>query len=1008
MAADEEISIKLTVTGFSDFMGDLRSAKKAADDFAAGINAVKFDGFSKGFTDAGQGANTASGHISTFADKTGGLIGKLGDLGGSAAKATVSGLESIGKSALGAVEGFVKLGVESAKTAASFGKNFVKSSVSAFAEFDQSLNTIKATATDVDDKVFKKLQDSAIDLGAKLPLSTKQVADGFVELSKAGFSADQILKGLGGATANLAVAGNLEVGKSAGILGSALRDFGKDAQDANHFAAVLATTANASAIDITDMNESLKYAGPIANAAGISFEETSQMIGILGNNMIKGSQAGTSLRSIITRVTTGAGHAGDAMIALGVSTTDSNGKMKPFSQTMEELRTKFAGMNEQQQLNYANQIAGQSAMTGFLTLMRTGKTDMDSMTNSIAGADKQFGSLTDTMQGSLGTKFENFKGSVEAVEIRLGRALAPAASLVVDKLSAMTNSLGPLVDKLGGPVQGAINGVSSLFEKMGTHLVDVHDGIQLFQEGMKGIKPPPGAAPLFKFVGDLGVNIGKIAPKVMAVTSAFNPLSLAMTSFQGFLNGGVNGAIDAFTGKIGKAGEALGIDLSGPLQVAGDIVKNDVLPIFSTIGTVFETDIEPAIGKFAKDALPPLKDAFDTVSAIIKNPVLPVLGELVKIFVGDILPTVIQVGDKVINNLKPAFQGIGDWLQSTGIPAFKGVVDTIKPFAPVLGDIATALIAAKVATTAWSVAIGVIQGVKTAWAAVTGVVTAAQWALNIAMDANPIGLIVIGVGALIAAFALLITHWDDVKAALGTGWDWLNDHVFKPIGAGVGALVNGVGTGFGWLGDRIGNIWQGIQDAISGAWNFIDQHVFTPIGTAIGNVKSWFGELGDKIRNVWDGITSTIAGVANSIKNAFKGAINWVIDRVNDVIGGVNFAIDLINHIPGVNIGYVGQLGHVEFAQGGIVTGPTRALIGEAGNEAVLPLAKIVPIFADAMISASRQVSQSASASQIYNSAYTSNRSSSTTYAPNYNLSMQTMQAPATVQQSFALMKAMA
>jgi hypothetical protein len=126
------------------------------------------------------------------------------------------------------------------------------------------------------------------------------------------------------------------------------------------------------------------------------------------------------------------------------------------------------------------------------------------------------------------------------------------------------------------------------------------------------------------------------------------------------------------------------------------------------------------------------------------------------------------------------------------------------------------------------------------------------------------------------------------------------------------------------------------------------------------------------------------------------------------VIGVLNFAIDLINHIPGVNIGYVGQLGHVEFAQGGIVTGPTRALIGEAGNEAVLPLAKIVPIFADAMISASRQVSQSASASQIYNSAYTSNRSSSTTYAPNYNLSMQTMQAPATVQQSFALMKAMA
>lgn len=667
--ADETVQVAFKVTGLADAQGDLRSFSKAIDEVIGKANSASFSGFNEAFASMGKNASAvenlgksasqasshfssmsapisgASGVISTLAGSALKAAGGLVDLGGKAAGVVIDGIGKLGSVVGGAIGKLGELALKAGEAGLHLATSFGKSSVGAFADFNQALYTIKATASDVDDTVFHKLEDAAIQLGADLPLSTKQVADAFVELSKAGFSANEILEGMGGATSKLAVAGNLEVSKSAEILGAALRGFGMEAKDAEHFAAVLASTANASAIDITDFGQTLKYVGPAAASAKFSFEDVSVAVGVLGNHMIKGSQAGTSLRSIILRLADPPKEAAAALDSLGFSLADAQGHIKPMSQVIGELRGKFSSLNDAQKLQIANMIAGKEASSAFLTLMNAAPAEFDQMQEAVNGANKKFEDLTNTMQGSLGIQFENLKGSIEAVQIRLGRALAPAATLAVKALTGLVNELGPVADKMQGPLTratqtatdalatfaGAMRGdwkdskqidpILRAFGNLGLFIKNdvipaahlAHAEFVIFLDGVTGKieKPVTAFARLgvavrqsvqdaelafkgFK-AGLEGIavpenatgitaffdRLGLVAGKIYDVVAAFSPLNTALKVFEGTLNGGINGGIAAFQDSITNAGHVLGKDFSGAARVAGDVLHSLVVTVES-------------------------------------------------------------------------------------------------------------------------------------------------------------------------------------------------------------------------------------------------------------------------------------------------------------------------------------------------------------------------------------------------------------------------------------------
>lgn len=230
---------------------------------------------------------------------------------------------------------------------------------------------------------------------------------------------------------------------------------------------------------------------------------------------------------------------------------------------------------------------------------------------------------------------------------------------------------------------------------------------------------------------------------------------------------------------------------------------------------------------------------------------------------------------------------------------------------------------------------------------VQGAVTAAQWLMNIALNANPIGLIITAVAGLVAGFIALwqncegfrnfwIGLWETLKSAAGAAWEAITG--FFSSAWDVIKGIWGAVTGF------FSNIWNGIKNIfanVAGWFGGIFRDAWNAITGVFSKVGSFFGGIWDTIKSTF---TSIGTKVADAIGGAFKSAINAVIGTVEGAINlipkAINGAIGLINKLPGVNIGMIPTVSLPRLARGGVVKSATTAMIGEDGAEAVIPLEK--------------------------------------------------------------------
>ena len=164
-------------------------------------------------------------------------------------------------------------------------------SVAVFSGFEAKMSEVKAISGATADQ-FQKLKANAEQLGASTIFTAKDVAQLQVEFAKLGFTADEITK-VTEATLYLAQASGSDLARAAEVAGSTLRGFGLDATETNRVTDVMALSFSRSALDMEKFAQSMKYVAPIANAAGVSLEETTALLGVLANAGISGSQAGT-------------------------------------------------------------------------------------------------------------------------------------------------------------------------------------------------------------------------------------------------------------------------------------------------------------------------------------------------------------------------------------------------------------------------------------------------------------------------------------------------------------------------------------------------------------------------------------------------------------------------------------------------------------------------------------------------------------------------------------------
>ena len=229
---------------------------------------------------------------------------------------------------------------------------------------------------------LEALRDKAREMGEKTKFSASEAAEAMNYMAMAGWKTEDMLSGIEGVM-NLAAASGEDLATTSDIVTDALTAFGLTAKDSGHFADILAAASSNANTNVSMMGETFKFCAPIAGALGFSAEDTAEAIGLMANAGIKGSQAGTSLRTIMNNLSGEVKICGSSIGEVTVATTNADGSMRDLSDILADCRTAFSGLSESEKAAAAESLVGKNAMSGFLALMNAGEADINKLSSAI-------------------------------------------------------------------------------------------------------------------------------------------------------------------------------------------------------------------------------------------------------------------------------------------------------------------------------------------------------------------------------------------------------------------------------------------------------------------------------------------------------------------------------------------------------------------------------------------------------------------------------------------------
>ena len=343
--------------------------------------------------------------------------------------------------------------------------------------FDSSMANVAAISGATGESL-DALRDKAKEMGAKTKFSASESADAFTYMAMAGWKTEEMLNGIDGIM-NLAAASGEDLALTSDIVTDALTAFGLQASDSAHFADVLAAASNSANTNVSMLGGSFKYVAPVAGALGYSIEDVSVALGLMANSGIKAEQAGTSMRAMLTRLAKPTKEVQEAFASLGMDAADAiqnaDGTMKPFSETMQILRDKMAGLSEAEKANVAAAIAGQEAMSGMLAIVNASDSDFEKLTSAIANADGTAQSMADTMNNNLNGAITILKSATEGFGITLYETFSGPAQKAIETLTGYvsqltdafsTGGLSGLMDEMGNVVGDGLNKILEYLPKI--------------------------------------------------------------------------------------------------------------------------------------------------------------------------------------------------------------------------------------------------------------------------------------------------------------------------------------------------------------------------------------------------------------------------------------------------------------------------------------------------------------------------------------------------------------
>lgn len=756
-------------------------------------------------------------------------------------------------------------------------------------DFEEQMSRVKAISGATGD-AFEELRDQAIDLGAKTAFSAKESADGMENLASAGFDAQEIMAAMPGLLDLAAVSGG-DVALASENAATALRGFGLEADQSGHIADVFARAAADTNAEVADMGEAMKYIAPVANAMGLSIEETAAAIGIMSDAGVKGSQAGTTLRGALSRISKPTKAMRETMDELGISFYDSEGNMISLQDQISLLSDSFDGLTQEQKNQALVTLYGQESLSGMMALIDKGPDSLGALTESLEQSDGAADEMARTMQDNMNSSIEQMLGAFESAAIVIQDILSPAIASIADSIGSLVEkfvsaprwvqttilSLGLLAAAVG-PILFGVGKLMKLFQTMKVGILALRAGftalntaVTVVGGGIKALFAVLAANPIILIIG-----------AIVAAVAAFIYFWNTSEEFRNFFIGMWEGIKEA----VGIALEWIEDSWSNMVEGAKNAVES-VKQAWSDTKQWF-ADLWQGIKDSASDMWEGTKQAFsDGVDSIVSvwdgitqwfsdlwNGIKSTVTSIVK----GIADGIMSRFGTLVYGVRNAFIHMSFFLKTlwTNLVKIAGQIFEIMKnviLAPVL--FVTSLISG-----GWEEAknnmIGVWNNIQTA-------------AINIWTSIK-------------AIFDSFLTNtqmaflniWNGIKAALAYIWTTIQTIAIDTFNSIVAFFVET------WTNIKQGAIdaWNALKTWLSETWESMKQGALD----TWNSVKQFFVDLWESIKtntiNMWnaikDGVTTAWENTKNAVINTAKSIVDGAAQAWEDMKTGVSNAVDRV------------------------------------------------------------------------------------------------------------------
>ena len=734
------------------------------------------------------------------------------------------------------------------------------------ADFDSAMSKVAAVsgATGAD---FDALRDKAREMGSKTKFSASEAAEAMNYMAMAGWKTEDMLEGIEGVM-NLAAASGEDLATTSDIVTDALTAFGLSASDSGHFADILAAASSNANTNVSMMGETFKYCAPIAGALGFSAEDTAEAIGLMANAGIKGSQAGTALRTIMNNLSGDVKICGSSIGEVTVATTNADGSMRDLSDILGDCRTAFAGLTESEKAQAAESLVGKNAMSGFLALMNAGEGDIDKLSSAIANCDGTAAGMAETMQDNLAGQLTILKSQLQELAISFGELLMPAIRTIVgwiQKFVDWLNSMDEGTRKVIVTIALVAAAIGPILIIVGKVISAVGTIMTLVPKLAGVINAAKGVFAAFNAVCAANPYVLIIAA-IVALVAAFIYLWNNCEEFRQFW-------IDLWE-SIKEIAVAVWEALKEFFTAAWEAIKTTAVTVWNAIKDFFTglwegiknifTTVVNAISTFLTNAWNAIKNTVTTVFNAIKTFFTTIWNGI-----KSVITTVVTA---ISTFLSTAWNGIKTAI-TTVLNAIKSVVTTVWN---------------GIKTTITSIVNGIKNAVTTAWNNIKSAVSNAANAIKNAVS-NAFNAMLNGIknvcgniyGAVKSGFDKAINF---VKNLASEAFQWGADFI--------GGIVNGIKSMIGKVGDAVSSVADKIRSflhfSVPDEGPLTDYEKWMP--DFIGGLAKGIEKSRGMIENAMNGVTSDLT-ITPRVMAASGGYAGAGVSG-GDLISGINTALN--------------------------------------------------------------------------------------------------------------------